>query len=360
MPVSAPVLTVRHGDKQGGSPRTFAPGSDVVVGRDLRADVRIPHPLVSRAHVLLRFDPSRSGGRWIALDNGSLNGIYVHGRRVPEVDLADGTTINLGNPDGPPLQFEVGRHQGSAGRPPQTSTVMVPPPIPSQPMPRPPVSGPQAYYPTQPPTQPPPMPPRTPPPRPVAPDAAPTKMGPSPTRAASNSNLATSMLKVLRPGSSPPVPPGAMTIGRAGENDIVIPDVLASRHHATLIPTPAGMEIVDNRSINGTFVNGARVDTALLRDGDVVTIGNVDLVLRDGILLRRSETAAATGTGGLEVRAVTWTIEGNKTLLDNISLAARPGTLTALIGPSGAGKSTLARLIAGYTHPTSGTVSGTP
>jgi ABC-type multidrug transport system ATPase subunit len=363
--VSAPVLTVRHGDKQGGSPRTFAPGSDVVVGRDLRADVRIPHPLVSRAHVLLRFDPSRSGGRWIAVDNGSLNGIYVHGRRVPEVDLADGTTINLGNPDGPPLQFEVGRHQGSAGRPPQTSPVMVPPLIPSPPPPVPPVSQPQAHYPTQPPTQPPPtqppprapMPPRTPPPMPAAPDAAPTKMGPSPARSTSNSNLATSMLKVLRPGSSPAVPPGGMTIGRAGENDIVIPDVLASRHHATLIPTPAGMEIVDNRSINGTFVNGARVDTALLRDGDVVTIGNIDLVLRDGILLRRTETAAATGTGGLEVRAVTWTIEGNKTLLENISLAARPGTLTALIGPSGAGKSTLARLVAGYTHPTSGTVS---
>jgi ABC-type Na+ transport system ATPase subunit NatA len=54
---------------------------------------------------------------------------------------------------------------------------------------------------------------------------------------------------------------------------------------------------------------------------------------------------------------VTWTIEGNKTLLDNISISARPGTLTAIIGPSGAGKSTFARLVAGYTHPTTGTVS---
>ena len=54
---------------------------------------------------------------------------------------------------------------------------------------------------------------------------------------------------------------------------------------------------------------------------------------------------------------VTWTIEGNKTLLDNISLTARPGTLTAVIGPSGAGKSTFARLVAGYTHPTTGTVA---
>lgn len=196
-----------------------------------------------------------------------------------------------------------------------------------------------------------------PPPLP-APDAAPTQMGPNPVRSPNTSNLATSMLKILKPGSSTaPAPPGSLKIGRSSDNDIVIPDVLASRHHATLIPTPGGTEIVDNRSINGTFVNGTRVDTALLNDGDVVTIGNVDLVCADGTLVRRTETAAATGTGGLEVHGVTWTIENNKTLLDNISLTARPGTLTAMIGPSGAGKSTLARLIAGYTHPTSGTVS---
>jgi ABC-type multidrug transport system ATPase subunit len=87
----------------------------------------------------------------------------------------------------------------------------------------------------------------------------------------------------------------------------------------------------------------------------VVTIGNVDLVFSGGTLARRTE--AATRTGGLEVHGVTWTIEGNKTLLDNISLTARPGTLTAVIGPSGAGKSTFARLVAGYTHPTTGTVT---
>ncbi|MCX6481920.1 MAG: FHA domain-containing protein, partial [Mycobacterium sp.] len=115
---SAPVLTVRYN----GPPRTFAAGHDVVVGRDLRADVRLAHPLVSRAHIVLRFEH----GRWKAIDNGSLNGMYVYGRRVPEVDITDGTTVNLGNPDGPPLRFEVGRQQGPADRPPQTSTVMIP------------------------------------------------------------------------------------------------------------------------------------------------------------------------------------------------------------------------------------------
>ncbi|WP_264991131.1 FHA domain-containing protein, partial [Mycobacterium kiyosense] len=114
-PPAPPALTVRYD----GSERTFAPGHDVVVGRDLRADMRITHPLISRAHLLLRFEQ----GRWLAIDNNSLNGTYANGRRVPVVDIRDGQSVNIGNPDGPLLTFEVGRHQGRAGRPPQTEAM---------------------------------------------------------------------------------------------------------------------------------------------------------------------------------------------------------------------------------------------
>jgi ABC-type multidrug transport system ATPase subunit len=169
------------------------------------------------------------------------------------------------------------------------------------------------------------------------------------------SNLATRFVKLLSPRSSSAAgTAGALTIGRAAENDIVVPDVLASRQHATLVPTPLGTEIRDN-SVNGTFVNGTRIGSAILADEDVVTIGNVDLVFRDGTLVKRSE--AATRTGGLEVRDVKYVVDNGKQLLDSISLTARPGTLTAVIGGSGAGKSTLARLIAGYTTPSSGSVT---
>ena len=354
-----PALTVRYD----GSPRTFAAGNDVVVGRDLRADVRIAHPLISRAHLVLRFDQ----GRWIAIDNGSLNGMFLNGRRVPAADITDGQQLHVGNPDGPLLTFEVGRHQGSAGSPPPTAAVPVPvPPRSGTIRPgQPPTGRPQAPR-HQPPGYPggpggtrPPQPSR---PVPVQqPISAPamdsaTVMGPA-AAPRSSDNLATSMLKILRPGRPADAPPGSVKIGRATDNDIVIPDVLASRHHATLIQGPSGTEIRDNRSINGTFVNGVRVDSEMLTDGDTVTIGNVDLVFSDGTLVRRTETAAATATGGLMANGVTWTIEGNKTLLDNISMSARPGTLTAIIGPSGAGKSTFARLVAGYTHPTTGQVS---
>jgi ABC transport system ATP-binding/permease protein len=375
-----PVLTVRYD----GSQRTFAAGHDVVVGRDLRADMRITHPLISRAHLLLRFEQ----GRWLAVDNGSLNGTYVNGRRVPVVDIHDGQTINIGNPDGPQLTFEVGQHVGTVGRPPQTASMPIvqPPagarPAPPQPArpaagppaggPRPPAAGPSRPQPGAPAGPPPPTyqgtgiqrPPAYPhqPPPPARPAAALPKLQPAsqmPAPAASKppevGNLATKMIQAILPGSgTPDKPPGSATIGRANDNDIVIQDVLASRHHAFLVQSPLGTEVRDAHSVNGTFVNGVRVGSAVLNEGDVVTIGNIDLVFTNGNLIRRTE--AATRTGGLEVNGVHFKIDG-KELLDNISLTARPGTLTAIIGGSGAGKTTLSRLIAGYTRPSAGSVT---
>ncbi|AGP65754.1 ABC transporter, ATP-binding protein [Mycobacterium intracellulare subsp. yongonense 05-1390] len=372
----------------------------MVVGRDLRADMRITHPLISRAHLLLRFDQ----GKWLAIDNGSLNGTFVNGRRVPVVEIHDGQTLNIGNPDGPLLTFDVGRHQGMAGRPPKTESMNIPVAAPPQPaawsaQPGPPVAAPPGPPPppagrtpnwAAPPRRPQPAPrpgpagqtmygggggrpPAAPPPPPNSPLQAPVHSPPPvqhipaatpPTRAAPANakppevaNLATKMFQALLPSRSGAIqkPAGSQTIGRATDNDIVIQDVLASRHHAFLIQTPLGTEIRDAHSVNGTFVNGVRVGSAVLTEGDVVTIGNVDLVFTGDGLVRRTE--AATRTGGLEVNSVCYTVDHGKQLLDHISVTARPGTLTAIIGGSGAGKTTLSRLIVGYTSPTSGTVT---
>ena len=390
-PPAPPALTVRYD----GSERTFAAGHDVVVGRDLRADMRITHPLISRAHLLLRFDQ----GRWLAIDNGSLNGTFVNGRRVPVVDIQDGASVNIGNPDGPSLRFEVGRHRGMAGRPPQTASMPIGPasgtawpgsqasgqPGPPIAAPPPPPGRPTTWA-GPPPPRPHSGPPGQPPypqggaqPRPAAPPPAnfqphpqmsgvghvgsarapQTQMAPSAAKPGetSVSNLATKMFQALLPSRSGAMhkPAGSATIGRSTDNDIVIQDVLASRHHAFLTQTPLGTEIRDAHSVNGTFVNGVRVGSAVLSEGDVVTIGNVDLVFTHGDLVRRTE--AATRTGGLEVNSVCFTVDRGKQLLDHISLTARPGTLTAIIGGSGAGKTTLSRLIAGYTSPSSGSVT---
>ena len=113
------------------------------------------------------------------------------------------------------------------------------------------------------------------------------------------------------------------TIGRNSDNDIVVPDMLASRHHAILVPTAQGVRIQDAGSNNGTFVNGQRVKDAVLRDTNVITLGNIDLVFANGAVVRR--TAAAAKTGGLDVRDISLTINGGRTLLDTFrSPPSRP------------------------------------
>lgn len=160
-------------------------------------------------------------------------------------------------------------------------------------------------------------------------------------------------MRLLLPPRPTPVPAGAVTVGRAKTNGVVVDDALVSHVHAVLVTTPAGVEIRDNNSSNGTFVNGALVTRALLRDGDIVTVGNTDLVARGQSLVPRT---APAHTSGLTAHQLALSIDGHPLMAD-VSLTAKPGTLTAVIGPSGAGKSTLVRLIGGTTPPTAGVVT---
>ena len=66
--------------------------------------------------------------------------------------------------------------------------------------------------------------------------------------------------------------------------DIIFADESISRAHAMIFFDAAGAGIVDLASTNGTFVNGERVASALLADGDVVRVGNTEL----GIKLERA------------------------------------------------------------------------
>jgi ABC-type multidrug transport system ATPase subunit len=168
------------------------------------------------------------------------------------------------------------------------------------------------------------------------------------------SNIVTNVIRVLRPGVPANPPPGSTTIGREVDNDIVIPDLLASRYHARLIPSAQGVQIQDISS-NGTYVNGQRIKDAYLAENDVVTIANVDMVFVNGALVRR--TALAAESDGLDVRDISLTISGNRTLLEQVSFTAKPATLTAVIGPSGSGKSTLSNVIVGAMRPHGGSVS---
>ncbi|MTE24414.1 MULTISPECIES: FHA domain-containing protein [Microbacterium] len=63
------------------------------------------------------------------------------------------------------------------------------------------------------------------------------------------------------------------TVGRHPNAGIFFDDVTVSRRHAEITRSRAGFELVDQRSLNGTYVNGERVDRAALANGDEVRIG---------------------------------------------------------------------------------------
>ena len=64
-----------------------------------------------------------------------------------------------------------------------------------------------------------------------------------------------------------------VTLGRAPTATVLLDDVSVSRRHAEITPIPAGYRITDLGSLNGTYVNGTRVSSALLAHGDVIQIG---------------------------------------------------------------------------------------
>ncbi|HEY7512212.1 MAG TPA: DUF4388 domain-containing protein [Vicinamibacteria bacterium] len=70
------------------------------------------------------------------------------------------------------------------------------------------------------------------------------------------------------------------TLGRHKNNDVVITDPKVSSFHARIDRTPEGFLLVDLKSRNGSFVNGHRVETALLRTGDELRLGAARLVYR--------------------------------------------------------------------------------
>jgi pSer/pThr/pTyr-binding forkhead associated (FHA) protein len=97
--------------------------------------------------------------------------------------------------------------------------------------------------------------------------------------AASGGKLVVEQSKSVKVGRSFPAGPVPLTIGRAEDNAVPLPDdEFASGHHARIESQRDGVWILDLGSTNGTYVNGARLDgRRLLHEGDVVQIGDTEL-----------------------------------------------------------------------------------
>ncbi|YAL84056.1 FHA domain-containing protein [Dermacoccaceae bacterium W4C1] len=383
-----------------GNAVTVRPGQRLILGRERGCDIVIPDTRASRRHAEVRHE----NGAWVVLDLSSSNGTFVGGRRIPSgtpVPLSGGA-IHIGGADGPqirtqtssgsaPIQTPAPRpsSQGSAdttevGRRGSLPTASGSAPRPSgqpQQAARPAGAPPAAA-----------RRPRTTPARTQPPAGPGNEPAQQPAARAEGSSGRQAMLPE-KPGSShagvvferwtlpsgpmetrprgggmatvtgqiPQVMPtpatdrtggGVMTIGRGLENQIVVDDLLVSRQHVRLTPRPGGYDVQDLDSRNGTYVNGQRIDRAVLGEGALLTVGHSRFTVRQGQLVASIDE----GDVNFVANHLTFTLDGGKKLLDDISFALEGSSLLAVIGPSGAGKSTLLKALTGSQQATEGEV----
>ena len=270
-------------------------GRPFVIGRGPDADLDLPHPRVSRRHAVLE----HTSDGWTLTDHSS-NGMYVGDNRITVLRLDRPVVVRLGRGTGA-TTVELRPVPGAPARTPDA-----------------PVGG----APT------------------VVDPAGPTTRSAVPERAGRDTTV-----QVVR---SP-----RLTIGRLLDNDVVIDDLLVSRRHAVLERRFDGAwELVDLGSGNGTFVNGARVQHAMVTSADLIGIGRAVMRLHGDRLV----TVVDSGNVAFAAHGLSVTVAGGKQLLHDVSFSLPGRCLLAIVGPSGAGKSTLLRALTGSRPADSGAV----
>ena len=85
-------------------------------------------------------------------------------------------------------------------------------------------------------------------------------------------------------------------IGRSLAADIRFDDATVSRRHGLVVNQTDGVRVIDDRSLNGIFVNGVRVEWAPLADGDEITVGRHTLFFLDPATVAAPVAAAPSAT----------------------------------------------------------------
>jgi hypothetical protein len=79
-----------------------------------------------------------------------------------------------------------------------------------------------------------------------------------------------------------PVEHGWTRIGRSVSADVQLDDPSVSRRHALLVSEPGrALRVLDDRSLNGVFINGKLSEWGRLEDGDELTIGRFHIFALD-------------------------------------------------------------------------------
>ncbi|MCX5859143.1 MAG: FHA domain-containing protein, partial [Proteobacteria bacterium] len=75
-----------------------------------------------------------------------------------------------------------------------------------------------------------------------------------------------------------PILGSEFNIGRLPESDLCLPEIPVSRKHCQIRREENSYILADLESLNGTTLNGEKINTAELRDGDVIQVGNSTLI----------------------------------------------------------------------------------
>lgn len=87
-----------------------------------------------------------------------------------------------------------------------------------------------------------------------------------------------------------------ISLGRTNENDIVLENRGVSRKHATIEFNDRAAVVIDNESLNGTFVNNRKITEEVLRDDDIITIGKYSLTYHAESTAQSENMANMDGT----------------------------------------------------------------
>ncbi|MCB8905178.1 MULTISPECIES: FHA domain-containing protein [unclassified Streptomyces] len=355
-----------------GDATRMSPSRVYRIGRDPTSDIVLADARASWHHAVL----SAPAGHWTLADENSTNGTFTDGLRVAGPrEVGPGTVVRFGHPeDGPRAVLSSGAAPATpeampAAQPqaqpeaepeappphpapapaPAPASEPEPPPTPATPTPAP------APAPTPAPAPPPavsPVEPAPAPTSPVPPDLVTPRNAPPPRPSSVSHPAATGTFR--QPTSVRPLPAHSIRIGRAPDNDVVVPDLVVSRRHAELRAHPDGTYwIHDLGSHNGTYLNGAPVVDARVTPDDIVGVGHCAFCLIGGQLVEFTDT----GEVSLDVQSLAVTVDhGRKTLLDEVSFPVGEKCLLGVVGPSGAGKSTLLGALTGQRPADRGTV----
>ena len=116
------------------------------------------------------------------------------------------------------------------------------------------------------------------------------------------------------------------TVGRVSDNNFEIPESSVSSHHAEIILRGNEVLIRDLGSTNGTFIGGERITEAVLKPGQILRFGTIDLRLESGEV----PTAAAATASASAAAAAKRSLDQTRVIPQGVNLTELEGTRTPL------------------------------